>query len=84
MSIFNSNALNLYIQPYKLVPNEYYIYNDIEPDSDLRKSISKKHMTEQEYKEVCDDLKKYYEDLGEDYSNLRQNLHIKNSYVNTL
>ena len=79
LSVFRSNALNIYIKPYKFVPNEYYVYNELEPDPDLRKSISKKHMTEQQYEDACDELKKYYEDLEEYYSNLKEHLYENNS-----
>ena len=36
-------------------------------------------MTEQQYEDACDELKKYYEDLEEYYSNLKEHLYENNS-----
>tara|TARA_B100001113_G_scaffold352437_1_gene353839 strand:+ start:2068 stop:2388 length:321 start_codon:yes stop_codon:yes gene_type:complete len=74
LSLLAPNYFGLYIKPYKFVPYTRAVFNENKSGSDVKRTISHKNMSPQEYEDACDDLKKYYDDLDEYYRDLKKRL----------
>lgn len=74
LSLLAPNSFGLYIKPYKFVPYTRAVFNENKSGFDVKRTISHKNMSPQEYEDACDDLKKYYDDLDDYYRDLKKKL----------
>lgn len=74
LSLLAPNSFGLYIKPYKFIPYTRAVFNENKSGFDVKRTISHKNMSPQEYEDACDDLKKYYDDLDEYYQDLKKRL----------